>query len=207
MLKGPVADEKDLKHRARVALNYFEARNNWFLTASEDWFGSNAGQLLADLGFVFKLNLVGMVAERLALPRRPLPDVEVHRIDNEATRCALSDLNADSYVPRDWGREAVARPALWRAPLFGTIAYVRGEPASGTFAIPIDDALYVGWVATAKAYRRQGLAELVIRRSLEDARRATGLERTVLHATDDGYPVYLRMGYQSVIDFPLYGPA
>jgi len=117
MLKGPVADEKDLKHRARVALNYFEARNNWFLTASEDWFGSNAGQLLADLGFVFKfkLNLVGMVAERLALPRRPLPDVEVHRIDNEATRCALSDLNADSYVCPETGEGKQSQGPLYGA--------------------------------------------------------------------------------------------
>jgi predicted GNAT family N-acyltransferase len=89
--------------------------------------------------------------------------------------------------------------------LFGTVAYVRGEPASGTLAFPIDDAVYLGWVATAKAHRGQGLAQLVIRKSLEDATAATGFKRTVLHATADGHPIYVRMGYRSVIDFPLYG--
>ena len=206
LLLGPVAGASDLEHRARLAVNYFGSeRIPWFLTASADWFSGNGDQVLRDLGLVRKLSLTGMVAERLAPPVRPLPEVEVRRIDSEATRTALADLNADSYgVPREWGRLAVGGAALWDTPLFGTIAYVRGEPASGTLAIPIGDVLYVGWVATGKAYRGQGLAEVVIRKTLEEATMATGLERTVLHATADGYPVYLRLGYRSVVDFPMY---
>jgi hypothetical protein len=46
----------------------------------------------------------------------------------------------------------------------------------------------------------------VIRKCLEDAGNATGLERTVLHATNDGQPVYLRMGYRCVAKFPCYSP-
>jgi GNAT superfamily N-acetyltransferase len=109
-------------------------------------------------------------------------------------------------VPSDCGRQAVGGSELWQAKIFGTIAYVDGEPASGAFALPIDDALYVGWVATAKKHRGQGLAELVIRKSLEDARSVTGLERTVLHATKDGQPVYARIGYRPVVKFSCYAP-
>ena len=47
--------------------------------------------------------------------------------------------------------------------------------------------------------------ELVIRTSLEDARKATGIERTILHATGEGVSVFRRMGYRSVVKFPLYG--
>jgi predicted GNAT family N-acyltransferase len=94
----------------------------------------------------------------------------------------------------------------WQSAIYGTIAYVGDEPASGTFALPIDDALYIAWVATAKAHRGSGLAEMVIRKSLADAKEATGLERTVLHATTDGRPVYQRMGYHDVVKFPCYGP-
>jgi predicted GNAT family N-acyltransferase len=86
------------------------------------------------------------------------------------------------------------------------ILVAAGDTTSGAFALPIDDALYVGWVATAKNHRGQGLAELVIRKSLEDARSETGLERTVLHATKDGQPVYARMGYRPVVKFPCYAP-
>jgi len=86
------------------------------------------------------------------------------------------------------------------------ISLCRRRAVSGAFAVPIDKALYVAWMATSKTHRRLGLPELVIRHSLEDARKVTGIERTVLHATEDGFAVYLRMGYRVVAKFPLYGP-
>ena len=119
---------------------------------------------------------------------------------------ALADVNADAYgVPMEWTRQVVGSAVLWESRLFGTLAYVGGEPRSGAFAVPIDKALYVAWVATVQPYRRLGLAELVIRASLEDAGKTTGIERTILHATEEGISVYRRMGYRSVVKFPLYG--
>ena len=209
MLTGPVVDARDLQRRARQATTYFAARANpWVLTASEDWFGENATSVLAEVGLAYKLNLMGMATERVSPPTRPLPDVRLRRVDDEESRFALADLNADSYgVPREWGRQAIAGAALWESAIFGTIAYVRDEPASGAFALLVDDALYIGWVATAKTHQGRGLAELVIRKCLEDGRNATGLERTVLHATGDGQPVYQRMGYRCVVRFPFYAPS
>jgi GNAT superfamily N-acetyltransferase len=208
-LNGAAGDRTDLWRRTQRAVSYFEGRSNpWILTGSEDWFGDGATDILSGAHLAHKLDMTGMAAERLSPPARPLPDAELRRIDDEESRFALADLNAASYgVASEWARQAIGGAALWQAAIFGTVAYVRGEPASGAFALPIDDALYIAWVATAQAHRRQGLAELVIRRCLEDARRATGLERTVLHATDDGRPVYLRMGYRCVVKFPVYAPA
>ena len=205
----PVVDARDLLRRVRQATTYFAARSNpWVLTASEDWFGENATSVLADVGLAYKLDLMGMATERVCPPTRPLPDVQLRRIDDEENRFALADLNADSYgVPKEWGRQALGGAALWESAIFGAIAYVRDEPASGAFALLVDDALYIGWVATAKTHRGRGFAELVIRRCLEDARDATGLERTVLHATGDGQPVYQRMGYRCVVRFPFYAPS
>ena len=77
------------------------------------------------------------------------------------------------------------------------ISLRRRRACIGRLAVSIDEALYVAWVATSKTHRRLGLAELVVRASLGDARKATGLERTVLHATEDGFAVYLTMGYRS----------
>jgi GNAT superfamily N-acetyltransferase len=207
-LSTPVLDGRDLQRRARQAAHYFGRRGNpWILTASENWFGADANKLLDGAGLVHKLDMMGMAAERLLPPVRPLPDVRLRQIGDEETRFALADLNAASYgVPPEWGRLAIGDPALWQSAIYGTIAYVGDEPASGTFALPIDDALYIAWVATAKAHRGSGLAEMVIRKSLADAKEATGLERTVLHATTDGRPVYQRMGYHDVVKFPCYGP-
>ena len=208
MLNRPSINQADLKRRTQEAQEHFRGgKHPWVLTASEDWFGFNSESILTSIGLVHKLELMGMLAERLSPPTRRLPDVQLRWISDEETRFALADLNADAYsVPKEWGRQALGSAALWRAPLFGRIAYVGGEPASGAFTLPIDNALYVGWVATSKAHRSLGLAELVIRTSLKDARKATGLERTILHATSEGQPVYTRMGYRPIVKFPFYGP-
>ena len=144
---------------------------------------------LARLGLTKALTVVGMVAEQLAIPARPLPEVETRRINDAQGRLALADLNAAAYdVAAEWVREAVAGEALWHTPLYGYVAYVDGAPVSTAFAVPLHGVLYVGFVATASACRRRGLAELVMRRSLEDATRATGITRLPMPLGCSGAP-------------------
>jgi GNAT superfamily N-acetyltransferase len=208
-LTTPVADAGDLESRATVAIEHFRADGNqWFLSASEEWLGPNADGVLSSLGLVRALDLTGMVADGLVPPVRPLPNALLRRIDDEPTWTAIADLNAVAYdAPLEWARLAIGHETFWREPLFGHVAYVGDVAAAGNFVKRIDDALYVGWVATAMEYRGRGLAELVMRRSLEEAGRATGLRRTILHATDAGRPVYQRMGYRAVATFPIWEPS
>jgi predicted acetyltransferase len=69
-----------------------------------------------------------------------------------------------------------------------------------------EGALYLALVATAPDARRNGYAEAVIRHSLQEAHDFTGVNRTILHATKDGFPVYKRIGYQTVANFTWYMP-
>jgi len=203
LLNRPARNRHDLESRAREAAAYFGvSKNPWLLGASEDWLGGNAQQVLSSLDLEFKIHLTGMMAEPLSPPLRPPPPARLRPINDEETRLALAHLNADAYgVPHEWGRLALGA-AFSRSQIFGRVAYVGDEPASGAFALPIDHALYVAWVATAKEFRGLGLAELVIRTCQEDAKRVTHLERTSLHATADGLPVYLRMGTDPSRNFP-----
>jgi hypothetical protein len=208
LLTEPVPSQATLAARAHAAIKYFgRAHHPWFLAGSQHWLGEGAPETLARLGLTQALTVVGMVAAQLASPARPLPEVDVRRIDDEQGRLALADLNAAVYdVSAAWVRGAVAGEALWHTPVYGYVAYVDGHPVSTAFAVPLHGVLYVGYVATAFIHRRRGLAELVMRRSLEDATQATGITWTALHATADGYPVYLRMGYRPVDTFALYVP-
>jgi len=209
LLTEPVSSQANLAARAHAAIAYFRSEHRpWFLAGSQQWLGQGAPETLARLGLTKVLTVVGMVTAQLASPARPLPEAETRRIDDEQGRCALADLNAAAYdVSAEWVRGAVAGESLWQSPLYGYVAYADGHPVSTAFAVPINGVLYVGFVATALAHRRRGLAELVMRRSLEDATRATGITRTALHATSDGYPVYIRMGYKPVDEFSLYIPS
>jgi GNAT superfamily N-acetyltransferase len=205
-LTEPVATTDDLKSKASAALDHFRiSGNQWFLSASEEWLGPDADSVLNSLGLVRALDLTGMVADSLQPVIRPLPDVLVRRINDKKTRIEFAELNAVAYdAPLEWGHMAIGHERLWQEPLFGFVAYIDGRPVAGAFATPIEDALYVSWVATAREYRRRGLAELVMRRSLAEAGLATGLKRTILHSTESGRPLYLRMGYRPVATFPIW---
>jgi hypothetical protein len=208
LLTAPVSSQANLAARAHAVIAYFGSEHRpWFLSGSQQWLGDGAPETLSHLGLTKASTVVGMVTEQLASPARPLPEVETRRIDDERGRRALADLNAAAYdVSSEWVRGAVSGESLWQAPLYGYVAYVDGYPVSTAFAVPLNGVLYVGFVATAIAHRRRGLAELVMRRSLEDATQETGITRTVLQATADGYPVYIRMGYRPVDEFSLYVP-
>ena len=59
-------------------------------------------------------------------------------------------------------------------------------------------------VASAATEMNKGYAEAVIRHSLARAVAATGLRRTVLHATQAGQPLYTSMGYRPTSRFTMY---
>jgi GNAT superfamily N-acetyltransferase len=208
ILTKPVTSREDLSTRVGAAINYFAAEKcPWFFFGGEQWLGEGASETLSALGFAEAFKVVGMVAEQLAPPERPLPEVELRRIADETGRWALADLNADAYhITPDWVRGAVTSESLWKTPLYGYNAYVDGKPVCTGFGVPLNGVIYMAYVATAMAHRRKGLAELLMRRCLEQASRETGITRTVLHATADGYPVYLKMGYRPVEQFTIYVP-
>jgi GNAT superfamily N-acetyltransferase len=208
VLTAPVRSQTHLAARAHAAMEYFGREPRpWCRAGGQQWLGDGARETLAHCGLTPAFPAVGMVTAQLAAPARPLPEVETRRIDDERGRLALADLNAAVYaLSSEWVRGAVAGEALWHTPLYGSVAYVDGEPVATAFTVALHGVLYVSFVATALAHRRRGLAELVMRRSVEDATRATGITRTALHASAAGYPVYLRMGYRPVDAFAVYVP-
>jgi GNAT superfamily N-acetyltransferase len=75
------------------------------------------------------------------------------------------------------------------------------KPVSTATAIINEDCLYLLLVATAPEARGKSYGEAVVRHALQTAHAATGIRRTALHATEAGYPVYLRVGYNSAAKF------
>jgi predicted acetyltransferase len=57
------------------------------------------------------------------------------------------------------------------------------------------------FLATMPEVRRKGYGEAVVRHALQTAYEATGISRSVLHATEAGYPLYLRLGYHQTVKF------
>lgn len=209
ILTEPVDGADDLRSRVDEASAYFRGQKlHWMLTASEDALGSLGSDGLAAAagaaGLQYLMPMEGMVASRLKAPLRDLPTLGFRSVTDAETRQAVSNLNALGYdVPTDMMAAAVAVPELWTS-MDGIVAYADEAPASTASVVPIDGIAYVALVATHPGQQKRGCAEAVMRQALARARDSHGCERTVLHATPAGRPVYTRMGYDDVVTYHVY---
>jgi ribosomal protein S18 acetylase RimI-like enzyme len=211
-LPAPLETEAALERAVAAAARYFSTRKQaWNFVLSEDWLApalrARAPAVMERHGLKYVMSTMGMVAEKIVPPVRALPPMEVRpATDAEAVR-HIADINAISYAsPLEVARASVV-PAMFQGDGRGYVGYVEGKAASVAASAQVEGVAYVGYVATLPEYRRRGYAEAVMRHGLAEARKAWGLERTVLHATDAGRPVYLRMGYRDVTRFVFYMPA
>ncbi|EPX57239.1 acetyltransferase, GNAT family [Cystobacter fuscus DSM 2262] len=209
-LPAPACSEQELEEAVAAATDYFTRQGRrWMLVLSEDRLAGalrpRARQVLDGLGLSPMFSLTGMVAERLAPARRPPPELEVREMADAEERQHLSDLNAISHeVPLAWGRELLGWEGLYEGNGRGYVGYCQGEAVSGAAVFALEGVSYVAVVATRPEYRRRGFAEAVLRHGLAEARRSWGLERTVLHASEVGYQLYLHLGYRPVARFQFY---
>ncbi|HYO54942.1 GNAT family N-acetyltransferase [Archangium sp.] len=209
-LPAPMETEEALERAAATAARYFMPRGRgWMLALCEDWMPprlrERAGELFAPHGLKPSMVATGMVAERLAPSMRPLPAMELRQARGSQGRRDIADVNARCYdVPIPTGREAFDVPGLFEGDGKGFVGYRQGEAATSAAVIRVDDVAYISMVATLPSHRQLGCAEAVMRHALGDAERAWGIQRTVLHATPAGLPVYRRMGYRPVTRFHFY---
>ena len=210
LIEPPAGGVTAWTDRVQRIREYFRTSGrSWLLVVCTDWVTDEGRAALGKEHLKHSMSVTGMVAERLLPPARPLPtDLEYRRIDDETTRLAVADINAQCYdTALEWGRESIAVPGAWTEEHFGFVGYVDDRPVATATALFLDGLLYVALVATLPEYRRRGYAEAVMRKALTEASRAHGVERTVLHASEMGFPVYRDMGYRTVRKFDLYGEA
>jgi ribosomal protein S18 acetylase RimI-like enzyme len=210
IVTSPIDDDQDLDRRVQTAIEHGRQRDKlWLLVCCKEWLPrgdeGKAQEILARHGLHQVMAMTGMVTDEL-LPCTRQPTGLVFRpVTDAETRCAVADINAVSYeIPLEWGREVFSESSAWHANMFGCLAYADGAPVSTATTIIQDGIRYMALVATQPEFRHRGYAEAAMRESLQMAYAATGIKRTVLHATAMGKPTYERMGYRSVATFNIY---
>jgi ribosomal protein S18 acetylase RimI-like enzyme len=123
-----------------------------------------------------------------AVPRMDLPTV--------------GHVNDLAYGNVDQRLERTLAP-LPRGVLLGYGASLDGMPASVALALHTGEDCGFSFVATAPGARRRGLATLVMRGALIDARKQ-GLTTTTLQATDAGERLYRTLGFTRLCDMQLW---
>ncbi len=208
-LSAPVATEAELKQRIMLPYVHFNARGlEWAYWVCEDWMDSRAlrrsRQLFERHGLRHSVDLPGMVADGLRPPEKPLPNLEVRRVCDAATRDAFCAIGSVCFhVPLTWFREVFDADAVWDR-FAAYVGYTDYEPVSTAAVVLGADALGVYNVATLPGHQRLGYGELVMRHALADMQRQHGIERTILQSTPAGYRLYERMGYRTITRVAVY---
>jgi GNAT superfamily N-acetyltransferase len=206
-LTDQLTDACALEQTIPAAAAYMRARDTagLFVVCLDNLSGSAKRELhsfLANAKLVPSIPMTGMAGDILPMQVTRHPTLRFVRIGDDATIQAFAELNCVSYdIPVEAAESLVKEHALWRHQAFGVVAYEGDRPVATATAIVNEGCLFLFLVATATDARRKGYGEAVVRYALQTAHRATGIRRTVLHATDAGYPLYLRLGYHSTGKF------
>ncbi len=205
----PVRNLRDFRARVHAVGVYSRAAGYpYFISVCRDWIPRELHSMMDDVFAGERMPPImqwtGMAAAELSPLLHPARDLRIVPVTNEQTRIAVNDLNSIAYdLPPEPGREPYNREQIWSG-AFGVVGMHKDQPVATATTIPIDGRLFVELVATHPEYRRRGFAEACMRDSLARAAAATGLRRTVLHATEMGRTLYLKMGYRDVTQFHLY---
>jgi GNAT superfamily N-acetyltransferase len=201
----PAAPLRSLKEvgamAERVTQSFREQRVPGLLAVPASWIPRGGREVLAQAGFSTETGFVGMRTAQLAEPRYPL-SVEPGEVSGVEASQILARLNGESYGmdSADWRH--LELDTLWRPPVHAYAIWEENQPAAcGAFA-QLGDCCYLMWMATRPSSRGRGYAEAIIRKAWKDARERYSAKVTVLHATPMGRPVYLRLGYLAVAEFP-----
>ena len=208
-LSEPLIGEAELTRRVLLASMHFNARGlEWAYWVCEGWMDARARkrsrQVFEKHGLRHSVDLPGLVADRLEPPVRKLPCLDVRRVRQgplAADFCAIG--SACFHVPIAWFCEVFDSETVWEK-FMAYVAYMAGEPVSTAAVILGAGALGVYNVATLPEHQFRGYGEAVMRHALDDARRLTGVERTILQSTPAGLKLYQRMGYREVTKVGVY---
>ncbi len=200
-LSEPVASDAELAQRILLANTHFGARGlEWAYWVCEDWLPGRtrkrSRRAFESLGLRHSVDLPGMVAERLAPPVRPLPRLDVRRVETGPVRDAFCAIGALCFhVPPAWFNQVFDSESVWRN-FAGYVGYHDDEPVATTAIVLGGGAMGVYNVATvpdppAPRIRRGGDAPRARGRTASKRDRASGFAidaRGAESLSTDGVP-------------------
>lgn len=194
-------DENQLKDRVRRAAAYLRTnRASGMVLVCLDRLSGAAknsfSSVMAQEKLVPAIPMTGMVGDILPLAGAPHPDLRFVRICDDDSIRQFAEINCAAYgLPAETALSLVKEHTLWNQHAYGFLAYAGDQPVATATAIINENCVFLFLVATMPEAQRKGYGIAVVRHALNAAYEATGIKRTVLHATEAGYPVYLRLGY------------
>lgn len=205
---SPIEDGDELRRRLRLLTDRVAQYSHpWMFAICEDWAPEDWQAVAGEFGLEVALRLTGMATDRLKPPRRPLPELEFRRVQDDATARDIAEINMHAYGMTPEMVECICNLHLWKEDTHGYVGYLDGRAVTSSATFPVNGTVYVAFVATLPEDNGKGYAEAVMRHSIVEGGRAMGLSRTTLHASEAGCALYEAMGYEKNTHFSWLGQA
>ena len=205
---GP--DRTQLRQRIQGPAAHFLSRKlRWTYWVCDDYLDDSlrreSRQVFNSFGLSPLTEPPGMFAERLLPAKRRLPELFVRRVQDEDTCRAFSDITSVAFdIPLTICREIYGSGPAWDGDFHGYVGYVDGVAVATLATVVAASVVGVYSVATLPQCRRRGYAEALMRCALAREKENTGIEGTVLQATNSGRALYEHMGYRKITRFSVY---
>lgn len=210
LLKNRVDSEERLHGYISDGHDFFGSRRErWSFWVCHDMIGPPVLRRLRKVMESRRMRLLseppGMAAGYLLPPRRMLPLLDVRPVTTPFERRAFAGiLSATFDLPHSICVDVYSLERSWQGGYRGWVGYVGGEPVASTACVVASEVVGVYSVGTMPGWRRRGYAEQLMRTVLGQISRETGIERTILQATSEGFRMYQRMGYRRVTQFSIF---
>jgi ribosomal protein S18 acetylase RimI-like enzyme len=147
----------------------------------------------------------GMLADRLSESTRPAADLQFRRVADNSSRFEFAHLSSLIFsLAMQQAHPVYTAPRLWSGVMEGWIGYHRGTPVTIGSIVLAAGVAGVYSLGTLPEYQGRGFARTLLRHALDDVKRRTGVERTVLQSTRQGLNLYTKLGYRIVTEFDVY---
>lgn len=190
---------------------YGEAGARWSLWLAEHFVTQQllgrVGRILQPYNVALQHRSVGMTVERsqLLAPEKPPRELILKPIVDRAQRydfCFVMSRAFATALPTYVDAYEAAR--YWEGGLKGFLAYRDNRAVACACYRESNDAIGLYGVATLPEEQGRGIGESLVRRILEEAHQATGLERFVLEANERATPLYRRIGFRPIARVAVY---
>lgn len=207
---SPVEKPNDLRTRLQHAHRYFHgARKPWSFWLPDE-IVSPAVREAAEtntraVGLRWIAQHEGMIADGLHAPVRDLPALEFRRVFDRPTRAHFARLSSSVFeLPPSISTVVYGQSGFWSGTLSAWVGYHDGKPVCCAATEVAAGVVGLYSVATLHEFRRRGFAESITRHALEEARKSTGVQHNILHATRSGQPLYRQMGFRYATRLDVY---
>jgi len=210
VLTSVVATEEEL----RLKFDYVQAlyrsrRARWSLWLLEylvpDHLLAKLPEILNGYGSKLVSRGIGMYARQLSHVSRPLPKLQIERIESPASRFDFSYVMAVAFrTPLSTFLDVYNSVDYWQSPMQGFVAYSANRAVATVCIMPASGALGVYGVSVLPEVQKKGIGERAVRFALEQVSAQTGLKTYVLESSEIAVNFYRRLGFEPVTEVCIY---